>query len=532
MNTKNLERLTFRNSRFILEEVSTPKLRAKLARSPYWTVLDNDSYSTESLRAAKEYRRFSDARTEKIFQRTFQEHYAVPNMTMTFLPLDPHQVEGLRWILSRKRSYLAHAPGAGKTAQAVLGGTLAAGPGQILFIVPPTLVVNWEREILKFTEWLGIWPAIGIVGKSNRQERVAWRADFVICPDSMLTKSWVYPRLKDIKWKFIAVDEASRFKEPTAERSLAFYGGGNGERTWAGFFRDARHVVFLDGSPMPNRPMELWAPAFALHPESIDCMSYDEFGYRYCGARPNDRGQWEYLFSSNESELRDRLQKDFMHVVAEDALTNPERRRSMVVMSKDVRSGEHRAWERKNLGKIFADSAEFGWEIDEDASQGDLAKFRRELGLHKVPWIAQYVNERLEGTAEKILLFAWHRDVVFQLAEALKKWKPGIVIGGVNAKTREKEFEEFQTTDGQKRLLILNIVAGGRGHNLQEATRIIFGEWSWTDELNKQCEHRAARRGSRAKFIKCEYIVAPKSMDERVLSSVFTKERRVQKVIG
>jgi len=457
---------------------------------------------------------------EKILKRRLQEFYKAPSLS-GFPPflnrLDTHQVVGLQWILKRKRSYLAHAPGAGKTCQAILAAVLAEGPGQNVFIVPPSLVENWKREILKVTEWVDLWPSIGVVGGSNDQERVAWNADFLIVPDSMLAKDWVYERLRKIRIKVLAVDEASRFKEPTAQRSLALYGGRSGDVSYPGLYQSARHVVFLDGSPMPNRPLELFAPTFALDPESIGCMGMDDFGMRYCGARPNERGVWEYKFSSNEKELHQKLTKSFMHVVTEAELSHPERRRSMLFMT-DVRSRKQKTWERKNLGSL---------ELTESASQGELARFRKELGLRKVPWIAAYVHDRLVEKKESVLLFAWHREVVLELEACLG---PGVVMGGTPAKERERLFEEFQS--GKRKLLIMNIAAGGRGHNLQRADRVIFGEFSWSDETNKQCEHRAARRGNEKEFVRSDYIVCPNSMDERVLSSVFTKEKRVREVIG
>jgi SNF2 family DNA or RNA helicase len=72
----------------------------------------------------------------------------------------------------------------------------------------------------------------------------------------------------------------------------------------------------------------------------------------------------------------------------------------------------------------------------------------------------------------------------------------------------------------------------GRGHNLQRADRVIFGEFSWTDELNKQAEKRASRRGNERAFVRCEYVVAPGSIDEKVVQALFTKEKRVREIIG
>lgn len=514
------EILKFKNGKFILEEVSSSKLRSKLSKDPRWEGIANDAYITQDLGAAANFRQLSDELTSKLFNQTFQSHYEVPLLPQ--LSLDPHQVEGIRWVLGRKRSYLAHAPGAGKTVQAIIASCLSEGSGQVLFIVPPSLTLNWEREIYRFAPWVGNYSSVSIVPTSDREYEMDWTSGFIICPDSMMTKPWVYTQLLKMNKKFIAIDEASRFKDHQAERSLAFYGGVSKGRVFFGLFQKVRHVVFLDGSPMPNRPIELWAPSYALHPESIDCRDYNDFGYRYCGAKPNDRGQWEYLYSSNEEELKQKLQKDFMHVVTEGQLIHPERLRSMVVMNEDVRSVEHKKWDSKNLGKYTFNG--------EENSRGDLARFRQELGLHKVSWIANYVKERIKEKNESILLFAWHKDVIQHLTAYLLEFNPGKIVGGTAPRVREHLFSEFQK--GNRKLLILNISAAGRGHNLQKADRVIFGEFSWTDEINKQAEKRASRRGSKKRFVRCEYIVCPNSVDEMVLNSVFGKERRVKKIIG
>jgi len=511
--------LTFEKGRFVLKDL-TPKIRTALKHNAHWKSVDaGENYATISLGAAAALRSYADRLVEKIFTRTFQAHYDLPRLPR-LANLDLHQRAGLEWVLRRKRSYLAHAPGAGKTAQAILAGALARGEGQCLFIVPPSLVANWEREIRKVTEWIDLWPATGIVPLSAKQDDMAWRADFIICPDSLLTRDWVYSELRAMRKKLIAVDEASRFKESTSERSIAFYGGRLGEVVYPGLFRDARHVVFLDGSPAPSRAMDLWAPTYALHPQAIDCMTRDEFGYRYCGARPNERGEWVFTGSSREDELREKLRDDFMHVVAEGDLSHPERRRTILFMNQDYRSAEHREWERRHLtGET---------ELNEDANQGELARFRKELGVRKIEWTARYVAERLRDKNESILLFAWHREVCEGLYDALSKWRPGLVMGGTRPDIREDSFKQFQS--GEKKLLIMNVAAGGRGHNLQRADRVIFAEFSWSDETNVQAEKRASRRGNERAFTRCEYVVSPGSIDERVMSSVFRKQKMGEKL--
>lgn len=516
--------LTFSRGKFFFHNAMEAH-RKVLNISDYWTCLENDSYETTSLRAAAVFRSHSDRVAKKLFERAFQELYEIPRGRRLPEFLDPHQVDGVNWILSRKRSYLAHAPGAGKTCEAIVAACLAQGSGQILFIVPPNLLINWEREVARFTEMMNIWAPVSVVPGTSGKDGMLWNSDIIICPDSMITKSWVYRELEARPWKLIAVDEASRFKDPLAERSLAFYGGRSENRMFGGVYHDARHVVFMDGSPLLNRPMELWAPTYALDPQAINCMDQDDFGYRYCGPKLNERGQYTFLHSSNEAELKAKLQANFMHVVTENELTHPERRRSMLFMSEDVRTLEQKNWERRHIS-----STTFHGHFSETDNRGEMAHFRKELGLRKVPWIANYVKSRLESKDESILLFAWHREVCEALERALGAYDPGLVMGGTKPSDRERYFHEFQR--GQRKLIIGNIAAMGRGHNLQRADRIVFGEFSWTDELNKQCEHRSARRGNERDFIRSDYIVCPDSMDEPILRSNFTKQKRVKDIIG
>lgn len=538
--------LTINGNKFVLLNPARVHVEEMRALSEWKaagiTDTDTDAYETSSLRAAAGFRRIADEKAEKFFRQSFQALYPIPPGRRFPSFLDPHQIDGVNWILSRKRSYLAHAPGAGKTPQATVAALIAQAEGlqttapdtPVLVLCPPALTTNWEREIRKFAQmtedelWKNdpMWLNVGVVGRTEERHKVAWRGNFLVVPFSMLTKDWVYTALQKVQPEFIIVDEASALKEATSDRALAFFGGRYKGKDFPGLYQKARHVVLMDGSPMPNRPMELWAPTYALVPDAIDCLPQRDFGFRYCGGRMNERGEFEFKYSSNEEELNQKLTKSFMHVVTEDKLSHPERRRSMLFMNEDVRSPEFKAWERRNLSRVLK-AIDAG---ENDPTQGEIAQRRRELGEEKVPWVARYVRDRLTRKNESILLFAWHREVCEKLQLELVEHDARLVYGGTHPTERERSFADFQA--GKTRIIIGNISAMGRGHNLQKADRVIFAEYAWSDETNKQAEKRASRRGSTKEFVRCEYIVLPGSMDEKVLAALFAKERRVKRVIG
>jgi hypothetical protein len=425
---------------------------------------------------------------------------------------------------------LAHAPGAGKTCEAIVASLFADsshGRNQVIFIVPPSLTANWAREILKWTGEppFNFWPSIYVVGRSAGKDLADWDANFLIVPDSMLAKDWVMEGLARRTPKLLAVDEASRFKEQTAERTKALFGGrsNDGNRVYYGLVQNARHAVLLDGSPMPNRPMELWTPVTGMAPETIDFLSVHDFGVKYCkGHWSEEKFEWNYTGASKQDELNAKLTKRFMHVVTESELSHPERRRSMIFMTPDG-SAQIKTWEQKNVQMPF--------EVDEKYSRGQVAAHRQKIGLAKVDWVVKYVRGRLEQNEnESLLVFAWHRAVCRAIAIGLRSFGPGLVQGGVSTLEREDLFRRFQS--GACRVIVANIAAMGRGHNLQRAKRVVFAEYSWTDEHNKQCEKRASRKGSTADFVRCDYVVASNTMDENVLRAVFTKAKNVERVIG
>lgn len=471
-----------------------------------WSKENEDWIKTKSIQAAAQFKSYADERATKIFKNQKPKLYEVSERLALPPYLDPHQIEGIKWILSRRCSYLAHAPGAGKTAQALIASIIETKLGNNLIIVPPSLIENWVREIEKF---IPCYVTIGTVGGGAKEHRVVWNADYLIVSDAMLTKDWVKTRIENHFWKYIIVDEASRFKELNTKRSKTLYG----------IIRNTQHVVFLDGSPLPNRAMELYAPLSNLAPECIDYMTQEEFGHAYCGATFNDYG-WEFKHFSNENELRKRMQRHFMHVVTEDKLNHPERLRSLVFINNNVLDKSVKTWEQKNLGSIKLS------DLTDSDSKGELAEIRRKVGDSKIKPAVDYIKQRLQS-GESILVFAWHREVCEQLSEKLDL---PVVMGGTHASYREAIFKSFNA--GGNKGIIGNIAAMARGHNLQKADRIIFVEYSWSNEVNTQAEKRASRRGRDQSLpVRCEYLVVKDSVDEVMLNSVMNKDKGVKRLI-
>ena len=61
--------------------------------------------------------------------------------------LYPHQVDGIAFLLGRRRAILADDMGLGKTRQSIIAMELAAPAGPWCVICPASVKRNWEREV-------------------------------------------------------------------------------------------------------------------------------------------------------------------------------------------------------------------------------------------------------------------------------------------------------------------------------------------------------------------------------------------------
>lgn len=434
---------------------------------------------------------------------------------------EPHQKKGVYHVLTRKRSYLAHAPGAGKTLQAIAAHwvrratTEPARPTSII-ICPPALVANWRREILKWSleirKALGMKPGpltISPVGVNQNTRAVFFgsRADFIICPDSIIHAA--AKQLAAIPSNVTAVDEASRFKTPTSRRSQALYG--------SGLVQAAKHFVMLDGSPMTLGAVDLWAPIYYLDPESIAFRTFPEYCEHYTVTEETRFGV-KYAGSKNLTELRKSFFARLGHGVREQDLYHPVRVRELVQV------GEPH-FETEQFGERGLQELGTMPGLDETGND-TLAEYRRMVGSEKIEPALGYIKARIAEN-KRVLVFAYHREVCEKLATALNTTP---LYGGVSAHIREYELAEFKR--GKTKAIVGGIGPMGRGHNIQEADLAVFVEFSWSDEENKQAEKRISRMGNDALVTPCVYLALKDSVDERILRAVLRKQGDFDAVFG
>jgi SWI/SNF-related matrix-associated actin-dependent regulator 1 of chromatin subfamily A len=420
------------------------------------------------------------------------------------------QERGARFALERNHSYLAFEQGLGKTPTAITILCTVSLP--TLIICPPFLVDNWKRE-------LRLWLNRGTVGSiiSGKQIDMNPRSDIIILPDTLLDRSLVHDYIKAQEFGLLIVDEAHRFKSWDAKRT---------KNLFEVIAPMIPKVVCLSGTPMPNRPMELYPVLSNLAHNLIDYMSHHDYGLKFCNGFKNDF-TWDYSGASNVSQLGKQIMGEFMvRETKENVLSElkPKEERIILLSGKDQK--QIRKFEKSWVQKYGEDQA--AKKLLENENLGAIASYRRELGLAKLPNVVEYVNEILESTRESILLFAWHVGVIETLSMSFRDFNIGVINGKTPLPTRRLNIEAFQS--GQTRMLIAQVQTMV-GYNLTKASRCIFAEFSWSPSDNAQASDRAHRIGQKDSVI-VDYLVLANSLDGNIIETLLRKQKQISNLLN
>ena len=141
---------------------------------------------------------------------------------------------------------------------------------------------------------------------------------------------------------------------------------------------EAARRVFLTGTPIVNRPIELWPLVKSLDPEGLGA-SWQRFVRRYCAGTQTGFG-WDVKGASNLEELQDRLRASIMvRRLKKDVLKDlPPKRRQIIVLQPEgevaeMVGQEKAAWEKSQqiLEELRAAAELAKAEGEEDGDQGE-----------------------------------------------------------------------------------------------------------------------------------------------------------------
>lgn len=515
--------LSFLNSKFYFSATSRVETQAALEAGLKFDA-GTLRWVTRNFTKARALRRFADGSAERKLKRYFITKLAPPECIVFPDHLAPRswQIESAWHLVTRTPAYDADEAGLGKSATAIMA--VNSVPGNTLIICPPYLKYNWLDEL---NTWLSaLSGAIVDTGSTDIQ----WGADVLIMPDSLLTRPEIQAKLNAAApFKWIIVDEFHRFKTAEAKRTRVMVGGKDEAFNIADL---GERLIFLSGTPFPNgKPIELYAPLSELAPESIGYRDAVEFGKKFCAGKRVTRYEggkaitaWDFQGASNLSQLKKELREKLMiRHTKKECLTElgPKSRRLIFLDTpKKIEKLEKKKFAHLEIKDL----------LGEGAKLGDIAEYRREVGEAKIKPALEYLTELLKTIEGKVIVAAYHVDVVEKLCNGLLKFGAMKIRGGMSAKEKARAVNLFQTGKSY-RVMVGNTLSMGLGLTLTSASRGVFVEPEWTPGTNEQMEDRI-HRISQTEHVLWDYLVLRGSLDERMLRQALTKESNIHTLMN
>jgi len=450
----------------------------------------------------------------------------------------PFQKAGIKFMSERDGTLLADEMGTGKTIQVIGLINLDKSLRQTLIICPATMKLVWKRELER---WLTHDYTIGVVNGGKFPS-----TDIAIINYDILHKHT--DAIRSRSWDLRVCDEAHYIKNPKTRRSQQILGKWSTKtKSWDILPIRARKRIFLTGTPIVNRPIELWPIIRALDPGTWNNWKY--FTQRYCNAKQT---RWGYDVSgaSNMSELGGKLRATIMmRRLKRDVLKElPTKTRQVIevpadsVVTKiidkenyeyDLRSDKivelEKAAEQAEKTRNEERYRELINQLKEarGAVFAEMSAMRHEIGKVKIPIVIKHLEDLLENE-QKVVVFAHHKIVIDAIHEHFKN---SVTLTGSTSQTKRQEnIEKFQN-DPSCLLFIGNIKAAGIGITLTASSHCVFAELSWVPGEINQCEDRLLRIGQKNN-VTVQHLVYEGSLDAKMAKTIVEKQNNIDKALA
>ena len=512
------------------------------------------------------------------------------------------QKAGIYYMSKREGTLLGDEQGLGKTIEIIGLINLDKTIKNTLIICPASLRINWKREAQRWLvpdgrQWLihivdedkavseranmvivhynrvtiGYKKCQGKCGGKRREPLRCPRCKgtgqgarppilcdmckgnkTIFCPKCngrgriAATNIKVVESLTKRNWDLVVADEAHFLKNLEAKRTKAVLGDRFKKKPGLADLGQKR--IFLTGTPIPNRPIEIWPIISALAPDEFG--SFKQFARRYCEGHEEFVSKTKKVFkfdgASNLEELQERLRSTVMiRRLKIDVLKElPPKRRQIISLppsdeAKELIAEELDTWERK-FGDDLAlikETMAMAEENHDDATYSaavnklqyiqrvafvEMAAMRKKVAVIKIPSVISHLTSLFDEGVGKIICFAHHKEVIQRLYRKFED-KAVVAYGETDQKMRQKAVDTFQDPNSRAKLFIGGITAMGVGITLTASSNVVFAELDWTPGTVNQAEDRAHRLGQEGSVL-VQHLVLDGSLDARMVQMIVEKQ--------
>ncbi len=308
--------------------------------------------------------------------------------------------------------------------------------------------------------------------------------------------------------------------------------------------RYAKYRRILTGSPITKSPMDLFSQCGFLSPAALGFNSYYAFQNRYAIVRQQMMGQrsfQEIVGYRRLDELNERLVQFSKRVLKAECLDLPEKLYTRRYVPLTAEQGKLYN-QMKDMALAMLDNGELATTT---SVLTQIMRLQQICCGHFTPDVGEtrsLENNRLEELVNileelqgKCIIWASYTHDIQRIHSALRDcFGPQAVAlyyGETPQDQRQEIVERFQDPDDPLRFFVGQPKTGGYGITLTAATTVIYYSNSYDLEIRLQSEDRAHRIGQ---FHPVTYIdlVAPDTIDEKVLNALRNKNNLAEKVLG
>ena len=304
-------------------------------------------------------------------------------------------------------------------------------------------------------------------------------------------------------YQTLVIDECHYAKSATAKRTKAC----------VKLIRSIPRVRLLSGTPVVNRPIELFALLKAIGGTKLDYMN---FGRRYCSGWTTPWGSFDVSGASRLEELYDKLSNFMLRVTKETALPQlPAKTYRIVELDLPLVAQE------KKLLRQDIDRP-----VHEIPFQA-IADIQKLNAQRKLPLAVEHIKNVLEHE-QNVVIFGWHTEIIDALARALSDYGVVVITGSTPKQARQDAVDDFQNK--KARVFIGNIKAAGVGITLTAASYVVFVETTWTPADLHQASDRCHRIGQK-EHVQVDVLTISKSIDSMQLHSILDKTDIINQLV-
>lgn len=439
--------------------------------------------------------------------------------------LKPYQLTGVQWLQDlynlKLGALLADDMGLGKTLQTLTfleDLRVKKQLGQVLIVVPSSLIFNWKSEVEKFT------PKLPLTVFSSRDldmigKKLESKEDVVVITTyGLLMEHEAF--LNQYHWKVLIFDEAQNLKNITTKRASS-------ARSLKAQFK-----ICLTGTPMENHYGEFYSLVDLIVPGSLGKI--EDFRRQFVNT--------EMIMREEIDDLKLKIRPLMMRRTKKEILDQlPEKQETKINI----------AFEEKQK-EIYRDIAlSYNQRVQESLlSQGEasvqlqmltaLLRLRQacsdpaalpNVRYDKVPPKLEALMDSLSEiveSGESALVFTQFIQTLEHTAKILKQANIPVFVlhGGVPTKQRQKILEDFNKLAGGA-VLVMTLKTGGVGLNLTKASYVFHLEPWWNPSVENQATDRAHRLGQNRAVQVFRYIMH-ESLEEKIELLKIRKDKKFQ----